>query len=350
MGAFHTLRIKHIERVTVKSVAITFTVPQELEEEFTFLAGQYVTLKTTIDGEEVRRAYSICSSPSSGKLTVSVKEVDQGTFSRYANQQLKEGDTLEVHAPEGKFTFTPNPENDNAYAAFAAGSGITPILSIIKTVLTQERKSKFALVYGNKSPELTMFYEDLLELQQEYKDRFFVDYVFSQTNEENCLFGRIEKSTVNYMLKNKFSAFDFTSYYLCGPKPMIDMVSEVLSDQGVGDSRIHFELFTTNDVEGKVETDLDGQTSIKIIVDDEESSFHMPKTSTILEAALDKELDTPYSCQGGICSSCIARIKEGSAEMKKNQILTDSEVAEGLILTCQAHPTSDTVVVDYDDV
>ena len=265
-----------------------------------------------------------------------------------ANNKLKVGDVLEVNPPQGKFIFEPGATAQN-YAAFAAGSGITPVLSIIKTVLTQEPGSKFVLVYGNRSLDETIFFKELLELELKYPDRLFVEFIYSRTREDNSQFGRIEKSTVNYVLENKFSDTQFKSFYLCGPEEMIQNVTGILKEKGVPEENILYELFTVKDT---VATDInvEGETQLTIIVDDEETTFSMDSKKTVLEVALDHDLDVPYSCQGGICSSCIARIKEGKAEMRKNQILTDSEIAEGLILTCQAQPTTPTLIVDYDDV
>ena len=349
MSDFHSLTIQDITRETPSAVSITFGVPSDLKAEYKFMAGQYLTLKTTIDGKEVRRAYSLCSSPGSEILKVAVKEVSGGTFSVLANNKLAVGASLEVHPPEGKFILEPNAENQNDYAAFVAGSGITPVLSIIKTVLEEEPKSRFLLVYGNKSIEETIFHTELLKLQLQYADRLFIEFVYSRTQEENSHFGRIARSTVNYVVKNKFKEHDFDRYFLCGPEAMITEVKEVLTENGVAEDKILFELFSSTD-EGAVQVSGDGNTKIKIIVDDEEFDFEMPQSQVILDAALDRDIDAPHSCQGGICSSCIARIKEGTAVMRKNQILTDSEVAEGLVLTCQAQPTSPTIVVDYDEV
>ena len=350
MKNFHSLTIKEVVRETPKSVSIVFNVPDDLKPTFKFTAGQYITIKKEIDGEELRRSYSICSTPNSGELKVSVKEVADGRFSSYANNELKAGDSLEVYLPEGKFTFTPSADaGHRTYAAFAAGSGITPVMSIIKTALTEEEHSKFVLVYGNRTPEETIFFKELLELQASYPDRFFVEFVYSRTQNENSFFGRIERSTVNFVIKNKFKGHNFSDVYLCGPEEMIDLVSEVLQENKLPKENIHFELFSSSE-EGEVEANLDGKTQITVIVDDEEKTFIMDQKKNILDAVLDEDLDAPYSCQGGICSSCIARITEGKAEMAKNQILTDDEVEEGLTLTCQAHPTTPTIKIDYDDV
>ncbi len=347
MSESHTLTVSEIEQLTPNAVAITLAIPASLQEKFQFKAGQYITFKHQFEGKEIRRAYSICSSPKSGVLKVGVKRVKEGVFSKYANSNLKVGDSVEVLKPQGHFVL--NAEEDKNYAAFAAGSGITPVLSLAKMVLEETQNSKFLLVYGNKNLQETMFHKELLELKQQYPDRFYLDFIYSRSEVKNSLFGRIERSTVNYILKNKFKETQFEGYYLCGPEAMIDEVSSTLKLNGINSKQIHFELFTTAE-KGLLVEKHDGNTTITVTVDDETETFEMPQTKSVLEAVLDKGMDPPYSCQGGICSTCIARIKEGKAEMRKNQILTDAEIADGLILTCQAHPTTPTFVVDYDDV
>ncbi|MBU2938077.1 ferredoxin--NADP reductase [Lacinutrix sp. C3R15] len=350
MSQFHTLTIKDIQRETEKAVTISFNVPDNLKEAFTFKAGQYITIKTLINGNEVRRDYSLCASPKSGELKVAVKEVEGGTFSAYANNNLQIGDTLEVASPKGRFVFTPNDSITKNIAAFAAGSGITPILSIIKCALEEEIHSKVILVYGNKTNKETMFLKELLDLQHAYKDRFSIQFLFSQQDEDDAIFGRIEKSTVNYVMKNKHKNIDVDAFYLCGPEAMIYTVKDVLTEHEIPKERIHFELFKAAKTAPVNEEVASGNTEITITVDDETATFTMSQKQSILEAALDEDLDAPYSCQGGICSSCIARVTEGKATMRQNNILTESELAEGLILTCQAHPTTPKITVDYDDV
>lgn len=353
MSSFLKLIIKEVKRETKDAVSILFNVPTELKPNYTFIAGQYLNLKLTLDGNEIRRAYSICSSPESGELRIAVKAVKGGEFSQFANSKLKAGDVLEVGKPEGRFTFEPQIERQKNYAAFVAGSGITPVMAILKSVLKSEPKSTFVLVYGNKSPDETIFYQELHELQSKYTGRLFVHYTFSNAQAEESLFGRIEQSTVNYVLNNKHKEKEFDKYFLCGPEEMINLVSKILIGKNVAEKNIKFELFstpTTNDSNVAVEKSPEGHTKITVLVDDEETTFEMSQKQTVLEAALKQGIDAPYSCQGGICSSCLARITKGTAEMKKNSILTDSEIAEGLILTCQAHPTSTEIFVDYDDV
>lgn len=346
MSEFHALTVSEVKKETPNSVSVSFQVPENLKSVFAFQAGQYITIKHNSDGKELRRAYSICSSPKSGILKVAVKKVEKGAFSEYANKDLKAGDILQVMPPTGKFVLEPNIKN---YASFAAGSGITPVLSLVKSTLEEMPQSTFLLVYGNKNVEETMFYNEILELQKQFPNRFSVEFVFSRKEEENAKFGRIDRSMVNFFLKNKYNETTYDAFYLCGPEEMIDEVSATLKHNGINTKQIHHELFSTAE-KGLLVEKHDGFTSVTVFLDDEEEIFEMPQTKSILEAALDQGLDPPYSCQGGICSTCIARLKEGKAEMRKNQILTEAEIADGLILTCQAHPTTATVVVDYDDV
>ena len=350
MSSFYKLNIKEVRRETKDAVSILFNVPQEFKDFYRFVAGQYINLKLTLDGNEIRRAYSICAAPESSELRIAVKAVKNGAFSQFATTELKAGATLEVGTPEGKFTFEPEATRQKNYIAFAAGSGITPVLSIIQSVLISEPKSTFVLAYGNKTPEETLFHQQLHDLQLKYVGRFFVHYSYSQAKVDGELFGRIEKSTVNFVLNNKHKEITFDKFYLCGPEEMINMVSSLLKERNIKESAIKFELFSTSTSENKIDKSLEGHTKITVLVDADETTFEMSQKQTVLEAALKQGLDAPYSCQGGICSSCLARITSGSAVMKKNSILTDSEIAEGLILTCQAHPTSDTIYINYDDV
>lgn len=349
MTHFHPLSIKKIERITPNAVTIAFTVPTSLKEVFNYKPGQYITIKKILNGTELRRSYSICSTPNSSELVVSVKKMRDGSFSRFANNELKEGDVLEVHPPEGRFVFEPNDANIVNLAAFAAGSGITPVMGIMKSFLEQ-KKGQFALVYGNQSVTETMFYNEINELKKAYSERLHVYFTFSRTQEGDSLFGRIEKSTANFVLKNKLKDISFDAYYLCGPQGMIETVTETLVANQIPKEKIKTELFTSSTPEAKPQQPHEGKTVIKVVVDDETFEFGMDKKQRVLDAVLSQKIDAPYSCQGGICSSCLARVKEGSVEMVKNQILTDAEVAEGLVLTCQSLPLSDTLFIDYDDV
>ncbi|MBF6607256.1 MAG: ferredoxin--NADP reductase [Flavobacterium sp.] len=350
MSSFYKLNIKEVKRETSEAVSVVFNVPLEFRDFYKFTAGQYLNLKLTLDGEEIRRAYSICSSPTNDELRIAIKGLKNGVFSQFANKNLQVGDLIEVGTPEGTFTFIPDANRQKNYAAFAAGSGITPIMSIIHSVLEQEPKSTFVLVYGNKTPDETIFHQELHDLELKYTGRLFIHYVYSQAKVDGELFGRIDKSVVNFVLNNKHKEIEFDKFYLCGPEEMIVLVADLLKERNVKEKDIKFELFTSSTSTNVIEAPLDGHTKITIMVDDEETVFEMSQKQTIHDAALKQGIDAPYSCQGGICSSCLARITSGSAEMKKNAILTDGEIAQGLILTCQAHPTSAEIVVDYDDV
>jgi ring-1,2-phenylacetyl-CoA epoxidase subunit PaaE len=351
MATFYSLSIKTIHRETSKAVSISFNVPEELKDIFRFQAGQYLTLKAKIDGQDVRRDYSISASPSSGDLTVTIKEIENGLFSSFANQDLKVGDVLEVAPPNGRFVFIPNSDHQNTVVAFAAGSGITPIMSILKTVLESSDTQKFVLVYGNKTPKDTIFFQTLSDIKAQYPNRLLLQYVYSQTQSDDALFGRIDRGNTNYVLKNLIDLEKSSAFYLCGPEAMIQTVKDVLIEKNVPKNKILFELFTaTTQVNEEKIISNNGLVETTLFVDDETEVFTMSSEQTILEAALKQNLDVPYSCQGGVCSSCICRITEGTAEMRQNSILTDSEVAEGLVLSCQAVPTSSKIYVDFDDI
>jgi ring-1,2-phenylacetyl-CoA epoxidase subunit PaaE len=350
MADFHSLQVKDIERITPNAVTVAFEVPDVLQNTFSFDAGQYITIEKELNGAKLRRAYSVCVAPEKGALKVGIKKNPDGTFSRYANIDLASGDVLQVHPPEGRFTFIPDTTKKRNIAAFAAGSGITPVLSIMQTVLRDEPQSTFSLIYGNKSITETMFYSDILELVKQYPERLNVQFIYSQAEEPDCMFGRIERSTVNFILKNKHKGETFDAFYLCGPEPMINTVTETLIDHGVSEDQIKFELFTAPEEEGSDVSVGEGMVQISVVVDDDETSFIMDKKERILDAVLKKDIDAPYSCQGGVCSSCIARVTKGRAEMVQNQILTDAEIEEGLVLTCQAHAVTDEIAIDYDDV
>lgn len=348
MSKFHTLKVDFIERLTPEAVRIEFQIPESSKADFHFKAGQYLTIKHAFNGQEIRRDYSICCSPTSGKIQVGIKEVKDGVFSVFANNELKIGSSLEVMQPQGRFVYTSNPNNKKNYVAITAGSGITPILSIISSILEVETESNFILLYGNRNKEQTMFLSDIQNLQQKYPERFHLEMVYSQEHVEGARFGRIDRSLINFFLKNKYKVYPMDCYFLCGPGDLIESTKEVLIENGVDNTNILFELFTSSQDSKTIMTE--GKTNITVILDDEETEFTMDQSSVILDASLDEGIDAPYSCRGGICSTCLAKIVEGEAVMRKNQILTDKEVAEGYVLTCQAQPVSPTIKVSYDDV
>ena len=350
MSIFYKLQVKEIRRETVDAVSVVFEIPENLEQEFQFDAGQYVTIQTELEGSQLRRTYSICSSPSSDELRVAIKEVDKGRFSNYANRKMKVGSTLEVAGPEGRFVLNTSPEHKKNYMAFAAGSGITPVISMIKAVLEEEKGSRFVLVYGSKSSDKTIFKQELDALKDASDNRLEVIFIYSQIISDNALFGRIDAKLVKDLFKKQYADTVFDQYFLCGPEEMIDTVKDVLLHRNVKEDDIKFELFSSTSYKKEIKKSLSGNSIITIVLDDEETSFEMRGDELILDAALAKGLDAPYSCQGGVCSSCLAKVIEGAAEMEKNTILDEDEVAEGLILTCQAHPTTPNIKIDFDDV
>tara|TARA_B100000767_G_C19778375_1_gene544298 strand:+ start:4626 stop:5720 length:1095 start_codon:yes stop_codon:yes gene_type:complete len=346
MAAYHKLKIKNIKVLTSEASTIGFEVPSSLKERFQFQSGQYINLKTTLEGEGVRRSYSLCSAPFESLLEVGIKRIRNGLFSTYATQKLEVGDSLEVAVPEGRFVYDSNAKN---VTAFAAGSGITPIFSILKTALNIGKDTHFTLVYGNKTPEQTLFYTELKALEAEHPSQLKILWLFSQSNEKKSRFGRIDSSIVKYALQN--SGQLSTAFYLCGPEAMILEVKNTLLNNDIQEHVIYFELFSPSTEKPAEKINSSSHlTTIEIIADDSTYTVESNSSSTILDAALNKKIDVPYSCQGGVCCSCIAKITEGSAAMTSNQVLTDEEVADGLVLTCQALPTSSKVVVNYDDV
>jgi ring-1,2-phenylacetyl-CoA epoxidase subunit PaaE len=345
---FHHLSIKQVTKITSQAVEILFQIPQNLASDFIYKAGQYLTLKATIDGNEVRRAYSLSSAPHETDLKVVIKAVEKGVFSNYA-MTLRAGDQLEVAAPDGLFIHEKSDTPQN-YLMIAAGSGITPITSIIKDVLTNEPESKVALIYGNQSVAQTIYYEQFNDMKDQYSDRFTLQYCFSREERDEALFGRVSKSNLNYFLKQTVSDLAFAKAYLCGPEEMITMATDNLVEKEVlAKEDVKFELFTAKENEIEITED-SHLTELTVILDDETHTLTVKRSDNLLDVMLKNDIDAPYSCQGGICSSCICQIEEGSAQMAKNAILTDKEVAEGLSLACQAYATSAKVIVNFDEV
>ncbi|WP_299062522.1 ferredoxin--NADP reductase [uncultured Polaribacter sp.] len=348
MATFYKVNIQEVKQETANAVSVLLEIPQHLKDNFNFVAGQYITLQKVINGEEVRRAYSICSTPKSGEIRVAIKAVENGVFSKFATSELKAGDEIEVSEPEGRFLL--NTEANKNYIGFAAGSGITPILSMVKSVLEEENTSNFTLVYGNKSIADTIFFDELNALKDTYSERLKLHFIYSRENVKNGLRGRIDENVTKYFVKNMYKETTFDAAFLCGPEQMIEEVSKTLAANKISKENIHFELFTTSiDKEAAAEVK-EGVTEVKVLLDDEETTFSMQQTDDLLAASLRNNLDAPYSCQGGVCSSCMCKVTEGKAVMVKNSILTDSEIEEGLVLACQAYPTTPKITIDFDDV
>lgn len=355
MASFHELRIKDIKQETADCVSISFDIPANLAEEFQYIQGQYVTLKKTINGEEVRRSYSACTSPvSDSELRIAIKHVPGGKMSSYLNNGISTSDTIEVMKPMGNF-YTEMKEGmaPMHYVAFAAGSGITPILSLIKTALAVNPENKFTLMYGNKGADQTIFKAEIDALQAANAARFDVHYINSQESSDDAFYnGRISPEKCQALLAKTPALKSADAFFLCGPFDMIMSVKDSLKESGVDEKNIHFELFTTADAPAKEETDEgDGshvESQVTIILDGDETEITVTPDENILDAVLDAGLDAPYACTGGSCCTCRAKIESGKAEMDVNYALTDEEVADGYILTCQSHPTTKTMVVDFD--
>ena len=344
MSTFHELKIKDVEKLTNDSIAVTFNVPSELKNNFDFYSGQYVTLEVLINGNKIRRSYSICSSPLES-LKIGIKKLKGGLFSSNAIKSFKKGETLKVSTPEGKFYYEGDQKKE-IVTGIAAGSGITPILSIAKSVLNKDNNNKFRLIFGNKSKLDEMFSNDLVKLKSKFNDRFILINVYSRSNEMNGLYGRIDNSIINYYIKNYGKA---NKYFICGPEEMIHTLSDKLISSGISKNNIYFELFKTKKIDPSTSTK-NTTSTIEIVYDDVIYKIKNPNGKTILDAALDSKIDVPYSCQGGVCSSCIAKLISGNVTMHNNQILTDKEINDGLILACQSKSKDDYLKIDFDDV
>ncbi|MFN7115482.1 MAG: 1,2-phenylacetyl-CoA epoxidase subunit PaaE [Saprospiraceae bacterium] len=352
---FHTLRIKDIRREASDCVSVAFAVPTDLAELYHFVPGQYLTLKTTLGGEEVRRSYSICSSPLEGELRVAVKKVEGGKFSTLANEILKIGDALEVMTPMGNFYTELNKNNEKHYVAFAAGSGITPILSILKTGLQTEPKSQFTLFYGNRATDSILFREAIEGLKNEYLGRLSVHHILSREHTGSDLFtGRISAEKCETFFSKLLDVNEVDEFFICGPQEMNEEIRDLLLERGVERKKIHVELFTTGVAKNgqkkavsHVSTGFEAQVQITL----DGNTFHFSLLSSgdsILDGALKAGADLPYACKGGVCCTCRAKLVEGKVDMDVNYALEPDELAAGYILTCQSHPVTQRVVVDFD--
>lgn len=347
MSHFHSLKVKQVIRETKDSVSVSFHVSDDLASIFQFQSGQYLTLRALINGEDVRRSYSLCSAPHEGEYRIAAKEVEGGRMSSWLNRDVYEGMTIEVMPPQGNFLLG----EGKKHAAFAAGSGITPILSMIKSVLKDDHDAHFVLFYGNRDLNGIMFKEEMLRLQ-ESSGRLHVYHVLSREKAESPLLeGRISKDKVMSLLQ-QYGGLGADQYYLCGPGDMIMSVADTLKANGIAADRIRYELFTTPVNEGEVHNvDAHGSSEVTVVMDGLEYVFPLEMDGEfILDAAMEAGVDAPFSCKGAVCCTCKAKVIEGTAEMEMNYALTDSEVEEGYILTCQAHPTSEKVKIDYDVV
>jgi ring-1,2-phenylacetyl-CoA epoxidase subunit PaaE len=352
---FHKLRIKDVRKETADCCSIAFEIPEELKPNYQFIQGQYLTLRADIDKEDIRRSYSICSSPFEDDLRVAVKQVEDGKFSTYANNTLKEGDIIDVMTPVGNFYTELDAENKKHYVAFAAGSGITPILSIMKTVLETEHDSTFTLFYGNKNTASIIFKEDIEALKNVYMERLTVHYFLSrEVLHSPIMNGRIDESKCKDIFDKLIAVDTIDECFSCGPEAMIFAVRDILKARGFDESKIHFELFTSSSnaaITKKVvkEEDKGRVTNVTVTLDGKAFQFDLPfGTESILDAALKEGADLPFACKGGVCCTCKARLIEGEVEMAVNYALEKEEVEAGYVLSCQSRPITDKVVVDFD--
>jgi ring-1,2-phenylacetyl-CoA epoxidase subunit PaaE len=354
---FHPLQVTKVEKETDDCVSIEFAVPADLKEAFQFTQGQNLTIKKLFNGEELRRNYSICTSPFDNKLKVAVKKVDGGVFSTWANEELKPGDVLEVLPPTGKFYTALQPTQKKNYVAFAAGSGITPLLSIMKTTLLTEPLSSFTLVYGNRTKASIIFKEELEALKDKFIDRFRVYHILSREKTDAPInSGRIDTEKLALLFDKVIDLEKSDEFFLCGPEEMIFCIRGYLAGKGVAADKIHFELFTvpgqkreTSNVKGETGSEAGPKAKINIKVDGILFDFDLAyESESVLDAALKHGADLPYACKGGVCTTCKAKLLEGKVSMDVNWGLEPDEVEKGYVLTCQSHPQTATVVLDFD--
>lgn len=352
---FHTLTIRDIRRETDQCVSIAFDIPKWLESVFTYKAGQNITIRKNIDGEELRRSYSVCSSPLEGELRVAVKAVEGGKFSYYANHELRIGDTIDVLPPTGKFHTALDPQTSRNYLAFAAGSGITPILSLIKTILGTEKQSRFTLVYGNRNRASIIFREEIEALKNRFIDRFRVVHVLSREQTDLDLQqGHIDPEKCRKLSEKWVDFSNLDHIFICGPEAMIFGLKDYLQSEGIAAEKIHFELFNTPGQSASrsqpVNTVVEGpMANVQLKLDGISIRFPLAfNGESILDAALRTGADLPYACKGGVCATCRAKLVSGEVKMDLNYALEPEESAAGFILTCQSHPRTTEIFVDFD--
>jgi ring-1,2-phenylacetyl-CoA epoxidase subunit PaaE len=355
---FYSLKVKEVRPETADCVSVSLDIPDELADTFRFAPGQYLTFRTHIDNSEIRRSYSICVSPKDRELRVAIKKVDGGKFSGHANTVLKAGDTLDVMPPMGKFSPRKTEAAHKNYLAFAAGSGITPIMSIMKTVLEEEPNSTFTLIYGNRNRNTIIFKESIEALKNKYMQRLRVYHVISRELMDMPLFeGRIDAQKCADFCDTLIDVSSINEAFICGPEDMILSVRQQLTELGMPSADIHIELFLSPD-QPKAAHDKwvaehagDSDATSKVSVTLDGKTFVMDlgyKSDTILDAALKNGADLPYACKGGVCATCRAKVTEGEVIMEVNYGLEKDEVAKGYVLTCQAHPKTERVTIDFD--
>ncbi len=352
MAQFYPLTVTDVRKTTRDAVVVTLK-PADADK-FSFTQGQYLTFKKDFDGTEIRRNYSICAGLDDGVLQVGIKRVDGGAFSSFANDELEIGDTLHAMSPAGKFFTKLTPDTAKTYLGFAGGSGITPILSILRTVLAREPQSRFTLVYANRAPATIMFREELDDLKSRFMERLTILHVLESGDQDIDLFsGRVDTEKCEALFEHWIDPSRVDTAFICGPEPMMLTIAASLEDAGLSKDQIKFELFGASQ-HGQLEKPpasskaADQGTETTVIVDGTAHSFVLPGQTSVLQGALDNSLDAPYACRAGVCSTCKAKVIEGEAEMLTNHALEDYEVRAGFVLTCQCYPLSDKIVLDYD--
>ncbi|HRP52266.1 MAG TPA: phenylacetate-CoA oxygenase/reductase subunit PaaK [Fluviicola sp.] len=352
---FHTLKVQEVRKETADTVSIAFEIPENLKSNYNFISGQYLTLKQNINGEDLRRSYSICSTPKSNELRVAVKRVEDGRFSTWATQNIRVGDELEVMTPTGHFQLIPQEKVSKNYVLFAAGSGITPIISILKTILQEEKNSSVILVYGNRGFSSIIFREELEALKNQFIDRLQLIHVLSRESLGNPLQkGRIDTEKVTQIISTLLKNVTIDDVYSCGPEEMTKAVKEAFLKHGVDEKKIHFELFDTKPAgsfeKKQIPVNQQVLSKVTLIMDGDRFEADLNTTGiSVLEAGIMAGADLPFACRGGVCCTCKAKVLEGTAVMDVNYALEKDEVEAGYILTCQAHPTSEKLTVSFDD-
>lgn len=358
MAKFYSLKVKDVRRETPEAVSVAFEVPAQLAAEYQYKQGQYVTLKLKVGGEEIRRSYSICTSPFAEKeLRIAIKEVKDGRASTHINRNLKTGEMMEVMTPMGNFHSPLSGSNKKNYVLFAGGSGITPMMSILKSVLYIEKQSTVTLVYANRDEDSSIFKKEIEKLSEENKERVKAVFVYDapKTMMADLYKGLMSKEKVKAIIENHIGLNNDNEYFICGPGPMMENVKQVLEELKVPKEKIHIEYFTSVlETLAKAEGEIGGEevtAKVKVVQYGVETEFELATGgASILDAALENGVDVPFSCKGAVCCTCRAKVLEGKAKMDANFALTDHEVEQGFILTCQAHPVTEVLVVDYDAI
>ncbi len=352
-AVFHPLRVAAVERLTEDAVAVTFEVPEHLREEFAFDPGQHLSVKAAALGDDVRRNYSICAPATRGPLRIGVKRIPDGVFSAFVADRLRPGDSLDVMTPTGTFSTRLDPAQAKRYVAVAAGSGITPVLSILATALEVEPDSTAALVYVNRRTSTIMFLEELADLKNRFPARFQLIHLLGhEMTEVELLSGRLDVDRLDRILDTLLPVDDVDEWFLCGPLALTDTVRDVLTGRGVDADHVHRELFHVGEVPRRrgVAADVPATGArVTVILDGRSVDLTVPADGdSILDAALQVRSDVPFACKNAVCGTCRARVTEGKVEMDANYALEPEEVRRGFVLTCQAHPVTDHVVVDFD--